>query len=987
MTWRSEKTRTGTDMVWEGVENGIAPSPTQGTANLQNVNISTSTGEVMASYARTSQSHTAITDGTLTPDGATNFTGPSTLQVGQWINVSASSVTSISTTTTPTTAAIDYLVVGGGGGGGNAHTTANDTAGGGGGAGEVGTGSSTVSVGSYTITVGAGGEGATAGATPGYGNDGSSSVLTGIKTSVGGGGGGSGDGSNYNGRSGASGGGGGSDQGGGNAGTGGTATAGYAGGNATSTGVAGGGGGAGAVGSAGSGAFGGDGGDGVQSSITGTATYYGGGGGGGSSDGSGGSGGDGGGGTGADGTGSAAVGGDATANTGGGGGGGARDSAYGAAGGGDGGSGIIIIAYTTGSCIAVGGTISFTATKTVHTFTTSGTFRVLSIVKTNQYYISYKSGTTYKLSAKFDSTGANALTHGTTGSITFSTVAIPAAGIAKATEEYTTASAVEYRYYVLDSSGYVWVYDTAIYDAYGTKWMLPNPTDNSTFRFSGMGVINGMLIMLGKAYIFGKPTTDLGREYWWMDGMYMNDIFPTNNKTAIVGFQGKMYYCDGNYIGEIFPTTSLVTSIANIQSVCSYTASSTTGTINAIISGSLPYSGGTRIPAVFYTDVYGTLPTSLTPGIVYYIGYDPETQTFKVYTAITGGSSKDLSTGAVGNQYFSTFWPFGSDSGVNGSSPLIQFQSQRVNLPTYETSQCLVEVGNTILIGCNGTTVYPWNQIDATPSDGIELPEANVKTMINVNNMAYIFAGNKGNIYISNNAVASLALKVPDYCAGVPGTPLTYIEPYFTWGDAAYVRGRVYFSILDQTSTKAGNCGGMWSFIPSQNIDPNQSVGMALRLENQNSYGDYDGYATIIIPNEEQIGNAPLYWSFWQDSYSTGTSSFGMDYTGTVPVTTYVVETDLAPTGTFLEKQTYAQLEYKLTTPLASGDSVQLYYRLNSTDAWTTCGTVKQETTNKIAGYFDQKFQKTQWVQFRAVVTTAGTTSSSFVRLAQIRLR
>jgi hypothetical protein len=230
----------------------------------------------------------------------------------------------------------------------------------------------------------------------------------------------------------------------------------------------------------------------------------------------------------------------------------------------------------------------------------------------------------------------------------------------------------------------------------------------------------------------------------------------------------------------------------------------------------------------------------------------------------------------------------------------------------------MVEVGNTVIIGGKTTTLYPWNQIDATPSDFIELPEADVKTMINVNNMAYVFAGNKGNVYITNNAVASLALKVPDYCAGVPGTPLTYIEPQFTWGDADYVRGRVYFSILDQTATKAGNCGGIWSFVPPQNIDPSQEIGMALRLENQQSYGDYDGYATIILPNQEQTVTSPQYWTAWQDSYSTGTSSFGIDGTGTTPVTQYVVETDLLPSGTMLEKGTFQQLEYKLTTALAS---------------------------------------------------------------------
>jgi hypothetical protein len=202
-----------------------------------------------------------------------------------------------------------------------------------------------------------------------------------------------------------------------------------------------------------------------------------------------------------------------------------------------------------------------------------------------------------------------------------------------------------------------------------------------------------------------------------------------------------------------------------------------------------------------------------------------------------------------------------------------------------------------------------------------------------------------------------------------------------------FLRGRVYFSILDQTATKAGNCGGIWSFIPSQNIDPMQDVGISLRLENQSSYGSYNGYATILLAPVEQLATSPQYWSAWQNSYSVATSTFGIDGTGTTPVTKYVVETDLLATGSLLSQRTFSQVEYKVSTPMLSGDSIQLYYRTNSTAAWTTCGTVIEEPNNRLSGYFKQAFQKTQWVQFRIEATTGGTTASSFVRLKELRLR
>jgi hypothetical protein len=987
--WRTEKTQTGTDFVWDGAENGIASSPFIGTANIQNANISTEIGDVLASFSRTAQQQAALSNQTLTPDGATLFNAPTSLKGGQWIKVTASTVSSITAATNPTTLSIDYLIVGGGGGGGAGRT---EGAGGGGGAGEYVSSTTTLAVGGYTVAVGDGGA-ASAGLNAGS-SGGSSSIET-IDTAVGGGGGGLGitnisPTTPLNGVNGGSGGGGGagdtSYQG-----TGGAGSAGNNGGAGFASGTignraGGGGGGSAGAGTAGTSAQGGAGGAGTSNSITGTAVFYAAGGGGGSvgTPGQGGSsdaGGDGG---------EASAGANATTPGSGGGGGSSLDTTT--WGGGTGADGIVVISYTIGAAFCTGGDVVYNkGGKTIHVFNTDGEFKVHSINTGGLYFVSYADGAgKIKLSDFYDPYGATPLTHGTTGSITFSTVAVPNQAIAKAVENYNTDGSTEYRYYILDKNGYVWLWDTQVYETNGFMWMLPDSTDYSTVKIGGIAVLNGWLMAVAKAFILCKPTVNLGGFFTQMaDGETMNP-FDTHSSFAMTGSQGKMYYVDSQFLGEIFPTTSLLTSEANIQSYCKYSASSTTGTITELINGSVPYlvSSAKRVPVVFFTDTEGTLPTAISNDVVYYIEYNPASQTFEVYNDVDvgQGSIQDIQTGASGNQYFNTFYPVGY-AGWSSSTPLLQFQPQRVNLPFYEQATCLVEVGNTILVGCEGSAVYPWNQIDAIVSDVIQLPEANVKTMLNVNNMAYIFAGYKGNIYISNTAVASLALKIPDYCAGVAGTKNSYIEPVFTWGDAMYCRGRVYFSVLDQTSTKSGNCGGVWSFIPSQNVDANALVGNSLRLENQNSYNDYDGYATILLPAIEQTSQAPQYWAAWQDSYNTSTAAFGIDGTGTTPVTSYIIETDILATGSILSKETFSQLEYKLSAPLESGESVQMYYRVNATDAWTSAGTTIDEPTILLSGYYQIRFQKTQWVQFRVVATTNGSTSSSFVRLQQIRLR
>ena len=191
------------------------------------------------------------------------------------------------------TRTIDYLVVAGGG-----SASGGWGSGGGGGAGGMRTGTVSVPSGTYLATIGAGGIAIVTNGT--YGGNGVNSTLAlpSAITSIGGGTGGSyqNGGGPYTcqaGVAGGSGGGGGNIYSGstpqGGAGTSGQGNAGGAGGQyGTNTGGGGGGGGAGAAGAnctnstaGGIGGNGGNGGIGLQSSITGTATYYAGGGGGG----------------------------------------------------------------------------------------------------------------------------------------------------------------------------------------------------------------------------------------------------------------------------------------------------------------------------------------------------------------------------------------------------------------------------------------------------------------------------------------------------------------------------------------------------------------------------------------------------------------------------------------------------------------------------------------------------------------------------------
>lgn len=592
-----------------------------------------------------------------------------------------------------------------------------------------------------------------------------------------------------------------------------------------------------------------------------------------------------------------------------------------------------------------------------------------------------------KLSATFSQSASTIVTGITSGSATFNVQGM-GSPVMSTTEFYVDSSGTkQYRYYILDNLGQVWVHDTVTLTGVDTPlWFLPEkkPSLNGQIA-SGLAVLNGWLSIAVGNIFYWKPTVSLGTAFSSISNFpptgNMNPLMTNKFHATLVGHQGKMYYTDGNYIGSIFPNTSILTGTTNIQSYSSYTAINTAGTITNVLSGSVPSDliSTTRIPAYFFTDSSGTQPSNLTVNTVYYIKY-LGSNGFEVYAALTGGSAINIQTGAAGNQYFNTFNPLAVDA-----TPTYTFTPQRLNLPIFETAQCLAEVGNIVLIGGITNAIYPWNQVSALPQDIIPLPSSNVVNMITVNNTAYIFAGSKADIYVTNGSSVSRVLTVPDYCAGIAGSPSTYIEPYFVWGGAMYVRGRVWFSVLDQTSTKTGNCGGIWSFVPSQNYSQNQDTGLSLRLENRSSYGTYNGVCTVLLPSQNQNGISAQYWSGW---YSNITNPlYGIDFTDTIPTPPAVIQTELIPTGTALQKKTFRQVEYKLASPLANGETVAIDYRQNGTDSFTSMGTASTESTTDISGYFNVNFEKGQWIQLQTTLTPLASSSSSFCRLKEIRIR
>lgn len=573
---------------------------------------------------------------------------------------------------------------------------------------------------------------------------------------------------------------------------------------------------------------------------------------------------------------------------------------------------------------------------------------------------------------------------GTSGSITFNIVVGMSQPVQAATEQYVDGSAnTQYRYYILDVNGFVWVYDTALINNMVTGnlfWYLPDSSSiasNSNAR--GIAVFNGYVHVFVGNKIFVKETVLLaqnnaGSAGWdTFTGGNLNSAYNSNNSHfALVTQSNTLTYCDGPFLGTIESSSNsgAPATAVPIWSYGQYTFSTTTLTVADQIGGSNLINGST----VTLTSS-GTVPTGANATTLYYavgVTISGNAVTFGIATTV-GGSAISLSGGS-GNQYFNTYKP----SHSSGNTTYV-FNPQACSLPFTAVSQSLCEIGTTVVVGTQSNFLYIWDEINPLPTGFIPLPENNAQYMINVNNMAYVFAGSKGNIYVTNGSTASLALSVPDYTTG-------QIEPYFVWGGAAYIRGRIFFSIQDQNASHTGQCGGVWSFVPTQNFFIGQDFGLALRIENPNSYGNYNGVANVILNSQNQNANGPQYWTGWSSSVSSPT--YGIDASSTTALTTATIETDIVPVGTYTAPANFAGIEIKLAAPLIAGESVQVLYRTNlSFGAFTNVGTLNfGDTTDSLSTRFKVPFKNVQWIQFQVILQPITASVSSFVRLSETRI-
>lgn len=299
--------------------------------------------------------------------------------------------------------------------------------------------------------------------------------------------------------------------------------------------------------------------------------------------------------------------------------------------------------------------------------------------------------------------------------------------------------------------------------------------------------------------------------------------------------------------------------------------------------------------------------------------------------------------------------------------------SNALDIPSYDNVQSLAEQGNSLLVGGSQNAIYPWDRVSPGFSYPIFVAEGFIKRMVTANNNVYIFTGNvssRGRIYISNGSNANLFFKIPDYLFGEN-------DPYYEWGDAIWHRNNLIFGFFVDKNSGSGLLfsSEVWA------IDLDTGAFRSISDIPANATGKAN--AKVLIADGSNGGTPGFsYIVGWDD----GSSTPGLGYSGTtVGIGGSSITTDLIPVGTLLTRKTFSQVEFKLRSPLASGESISILWTDNEGNSGTVGTTTFAGSGAVLSDVYTASFEKSQWIQFQVVLT--GNSANSGVRLREIRIR
>lgn len=304
-------------------------------------------------------------------------------------------------------------------------------------------------------------------------------------------------------------------------------------------------------------------------------------------------------------------------------------------------------------------------------------------------------------------------------------------------------------------------------------------------------------------------------------------------------------------------------------------------------------------------------------------------------------------TNGTNVKYMSGFTPLAS-----GATPTVTLSTTGWSLPGSYTASgaslptntqvisCAIEFGRNLVIGTTSGNIYQWDRADTQLSDvPFKGSSGAIKQMITKENRLYITSGNRGNVYMGDGTNFQKFQKIK----WRQRRPYTSTVGLYPNAIAISPNGTLLIGTSTETDTFPSTSRHGIHEISLQG----QSSGLA---------GQYTNYPTCFkhtISTGNTGTSQAMYIGFiavsnniiymgWQDGSTYGFDAVG--YTGGAIYTSATIETPLYQVANRLDQSTFTHLEFKLSTPLISGQSIAIQFRKNLTDDYDTARTFSYST-------------------------------------------
>lgn len=242
-------------------------------------------------------------------------------------------------------------------------------------------------------------------------------------------------------------------------------------------------------------------------------------------------------------------------------------------------------------------------------------------------------------------------------------------------------------------------------------------------------------------------------------------------------------------------------------------------------------------------------------------------------------------------------------------------------LPLNNRVTCIEQLGSYLYFGTNTANTYPWDMFSAIVNDPIVSPEPYIWSMKRINNILYLSAGQRGNIYYSNGSSIALFKRFPIYL-------------FQNYNSSSHANGFIQCNKIDAMKGRlvmamSGASGNSINGVYLMDIEEKTIV-----MQSSVPTGTKSQIVTLIPDQSDSDGVLVSYQNNTLNGIAYPNNGFAYP-------DTYISKfiSPLYFVGTKNNPQAFTRLEFNLTKPLTTGQGIRISYRKNLIDNFTIIGT------------------------------------------------